>query len=183
MGAACGRIVAEFIEVESGRKQDRPQLAAALAACRTTRAILVIAKLDRLARNVAFVSNLMESGVEFVAADMPMVNRLTIHILAAAAEEEARMISARTRAALAAAKVRGVRLGNPRLLAWRTTRNSRHEAMPCRQPTRSGVRPPCCPTLRGPSVQAPGPFPRSRRPSWPVACRHLVAAIVGHRRR
>ncbi len=74
-------------------------------------------KLDRLARNVAFVSTLMESGVEFVAADMPKVNRLTVHILAAVAEEEARMISARTKAALAAAKSRGVRLGNPRLQA------------------------------------------------------------------
>ncbi len=79
--------------------------------------MLVIAKLDRLARNVAFVSGLMEAGVEFVAADMPAVNRLTVHILAAVAEEEARMISARTRAALAAAKARGVRLGNPALRA------------------------------------------------------------------
>ena len=70
-----GRIVAEFVEMESGRKRDRPQLAAALAACRSTRAILVLAKLDRLARNVAFVSNLVESGVEFVAADLPAVNR------------------------------------------------------------------------------------------------------------
>ena len=76
-----------------------------------------MAKLDRLARNVAFVSALMESGVEFVAADMPVASRLTLHILAAVAEEEARMISARTKAALAAAKARGVRLGNPRLLA------------------------------------------------------------------
>lgn len=113
--AAGGSIVAEFVEVESGRKNDRPQLAAALAACRTRRAVLLIAKLDRLARNVAFVSNLMEAGVEFIAADMPTVNRLTIHILAAVAEEEARMISARTKAALAAAKARGVVLGNPRL--------------------------------------------------------------------
>jgi len=115
--AARGHIVAEHVEVESGRKKDRPQLAAALEACRALRATLVIAKLDRLARNVAFVSNLMESGVEFVAADMPTVNRLTVHILAAVAEEEARMISARTRAALAAARARGVRLGNPHLLA------------------------------------------------------------------
>ena len=79
--------------------------------------MLVIAKLGRLARNVHFVSGLMESGVEFVAADMPTVNRFTVHILAAVAEEEARMISARTKAALAAAKARGVRLGNPYLLA------------------------------------------------------------------
>ncbi len=112
-----GIATAEFIEVESGRKKDRPQLAAALAASRARRAVLVIATLDRLARNVHFVSGLMESGVEFVAADMPTVNRLTVHILAAVAEEEARMISARTKAALTAAKARGVKLGNPHLLA------------------------------------------------------------------
>ena len=110
-----GAIVAEFVEVESGRKSNRAQLAAALAACRGRRAVLLIAKLDRLARNVAFVSRLMEAGVEFVAADMPAVNKLTIHILAAVAEEEARMISARTKAALTAAKARGVKLGNPNL--------------------------------------------------------------------
>ena len=77
---AHGRVAAEFVEVESGRKKDRPQLAAALAAARVHRAVLVIAKLDRLARNVHFVSGLMESGVEFVAADMPTMNRLTVHI-------------------------------------------------------------------------------------------------------
>jgi len=93
-----GTVATEFVEVESERKRDRPQLAAALAAARVHRAVLVIAKLDRLARNVHFVSGLMESGVEFVAADMPTVNRLTVHILAAVAEEEARMISARTKA-------------------------------------------------------------------------------------
>jgi len=109
-----GRIVAEFAEVESGRKRDRPELAAALEACRKQRAVLLLAKLDRLARNVAFVSSLIESGVEFIAADMPTVNRLTVHILAAVAEEEARMISARTKAALAAAKARGVVLGGRR---------------------------------------------------------------------
>ena len=119
VAGACGTVAAEFIEIESGRKKDRPQLAAALAAARAHRAVLVIAKLDRLARNVHFVSGLMESGVEFVAADMPTVNRLTVHILAAVAEEEGRMISARTKAALAAARARGVRLGNPNLLAGR----------------------------------------------------------------
>ncbi len=86
-------------------------LAAALALCRSKRAILLIAKLDRLARSVAFISNLMESGVNFLAADMPTVNRLTIHVLAAVAEHEREMISQRTKAALAAAKVRGARLG------------------------------------------------------------------------
>src|SRR5712691_1767485 len=104
---------AEHVEVESGKRNDRPQLTAALAHAKATGATIVIAKLDRLARNVAFISNLMESGVEFVAADMPMANRLTVHVLAAAAEHEQKMISQRTKAALAAAKARGTRLGNP----------------------------------------------------------------------
>ena len=107
-------ILGEFVEVESGRKDDRPQLAAALTLCRQRRGVLVIAKLDRLARSVAFISNLMASGVEFVAADMPQANRLTVHILAAVAEHEREMIAQRTKAALAAAKVRGIKLGNPR---------------------------------------------------------------------
>ena len=107
-------LLAEFVEVESGRKDDRPQLAAALALCRQHKARLVIAKLDRLARSVALVSGLMESGVEFVAADMPEANRFMLHVMAAVAEHEREMISQRTRAALAAAKVRGIRLGNPR---------------------------------------------------------------------
>src|SRR5690349_22691039 len=107
------QLVAEFTEVESGRKNDRPELAKALATCRRIGATLIIAKLDRLARNVAFVSNLMEAGVEFVAVDFPQANRLTIHILAAVAEHERGMISARAKAALAAAKARGTKLGNP----------------------------------------------------------------------
>lgn len=106
-------IVAELVEVESGRKADRPQLAAALGLCRLHRATLVIAKLDRLARNVAFIANLMDGGVEFVACDMPHANRLTLHLMAAMAEYERDMISQRTKAALAAAKARGVKLGNP----------------------------------------------------------------------
>jgi DNA invertase Pin-like site-specific DNA recombinase len=106
--------VVEFVEVESGKRSDRPELAKAMEACRLYRATLVIAKLDRLARNVAFVSALMESGVEFVAADFPQANRLTIHILAAVAEHEAAMASERTKAALAAAKARGQRLGGYR---------------------------------------------------------------------
>jgi DNA invertase Pin-like site-specific DNA recombinase len=107
-----GRIpLAEFVEIESGTKSDRPMLAQALAACRVHRAVLVIAKLDRLARNVSFVSALMEAGVEFEACDFPQANKLTIHILSAVAEHEAKMISERTRAALAAAKARGTPLG------------------------------------------------------------------------
>jgi DNA invertase Pin-like site-specific DNA recombinase len=106
-------MVSEVTEIESGKRNDRPALANALALCRVHGATLVIAKLDRLARNVNFISNLMESGVEFTAVDFPQDNRLTIHILAAVAEHEAVMISSRTKAALAAAKARGTRLGNP----------------------------------------------------------------------
>jgi len=102
---------AEFIEVESGKRKDRPELLRALDYCKKNGAVLVVAKLDRLARNVAFVSMLMESGVDFLCADFPTANRLTIHIIAAVAEHEAVMISARTKAGLAAAKVRGVKLG------------------------------------------------------------------------
>ena len=113
--SAAGRIVADFQEVESGKRADRPQLLAAIAACRVKRAILVIARLDRLTRNVAFMANLMDGSIEFVACDNPHATRFTIHILAAVAEHEREMISARTRAALVAARARGIRLGNPNL--------------------------------------------------------------------
>jgi DNA invertase Pin-like site-specific DNA recombinase len=108
-------MVAEFTEVESGKHAARPQLAAALAACKKQKAKLVIAKLDRLSRNLAFIATLMDSGVEFIAVDNPHANKLTIHILAAVAQHEREMIAQRTREALAAAKARGVKLGNPRL--------------------------------------------------------------------
>jgi DNA invertase Pin-like site-specific DNA recombinase len=108
------KLVATFTEIESGKRNDRPELAKALAECRLRKATLIIAKLDRLARNVHFVSGLMESNVEFVAVDFPQANRLTVHILAAVAEHEAHMISERTKAALRAAKRRGVRLGGDR---------------------------------------------------------------------
>ena len=106
-------LVESFVEVESGRNSERPRLGEALALARKLKATLVIAKLDRLARSVSFIANLLDSGVEFTACDMPHANRLTIHIMAAVGEAEARMISERTVAALAAAKARGVRLGNP----------------------------------------------------------------------
>jgi DNA invertase Pin-like site-specific DNA recombinase len=109
-------LVGEFTEVESGKRDDnRPQLVAAIAACKRQKAKLVIAKLDRLSRNLAFIATLMESRVEFVAADNPHANKLTIHILAAVAQHEREMISERTRAALQAAKARGKVLGNPNL--------------------------------------------------------------------
>jgi DNA invertase Pin-like site-specific DNA recombinase len=105
-------IVQTYVEAESGRLKDRPQLTAALSACRRTKSTLLIAKLDRLARNVAFVAALMETGVEFIAVDAPFANRLMIHVLSAVAEWEREQISERTKAALAAAKARGVRLGS-----------------------------------------------------------------------
>jgi DNA invertase Pin-like site-specific DNA recombinase len=109
------KLIEEVVEVESGKRNDRPALAKALRLCRKHRATLVIAKLDRLARNVAFISNLMESGVEFVAVDMPQANRFVVHILAAVAEQEAEAISKRTKAALQAAKARGTKLGGRRV--------------------------------------------------------------------
>lgn len=107
-----GTTVAEFTEVESGKKaSNRPELLKAVELCRRRRATLVIAKLDRLARNVAFIANLMESGVNFVAVDHPKVDKFMLHLLAAFAEEEARKISQRTKEAMAAAKRRGVVIG------------------------------------------------------------------------
>ncbi len=111
---ANGTVLVTFREVESGKRCDRPELRKALDMAKRTGATLVIAKLDRLARNVHFISGLMEAGVEFVACDMPTANRLTLHIMAAMAEYEGRMISERTRNALAAAQARGVALGGYR---------------------------------------------------------------------
>lgn len=109
------KLVAEYTDVESGSDDGRPELAKAIDHAKRAKATLVIAKLDRLSRKVSFVSRLMDSGVRFVAADNPTANELTINILAAVAQEERRLIAQRTKAALAAAKKRGVRLGNPRL--------------------------------------------------------------------
>lgn len=105
-------LIEEFTEVESGKRADRPELKAALAACKKHGAKLIIAKLDRLSRSVAFISTLMESGADFLAADMPEANKLTVHILAAVAQHEREVIGQRTKAALAAAKARGKTLGN-----------------------------------------------------------------------
>ena len=107
--------VGEFVEVESGKRTDRPQLAAALAAAKKHKATLLVAKLDRLARNVHFLTGLLESGVRFKAVDMPQADKPMIQMLAVFAEWERDRISERTKAALAAAKRRGVRLGNSNL--------------------------------------------------------------------
>ena len=111
VGSNRGELIGEFCEIESGKRNDRPQLAAAISAANRAKATLIIAKLDRLARNVHFVSGLMESGVDFVAADNPHANKLMVHMLAAFAEHEREQISQRTKDALAAAKARGIRLG------------------------------------------------------------------------
>ena len=109
-----GGLLAEFVEVESGKRNDRPQLAAALERCRLTGAVLVVAKLDRLSRNASFLMALRDSSTEFVAADLPDANTLTVGILATLAQYERELISARTKAALAAAKARGQKLGGRR---------------------------------------------------------------------
>jgi len=120
-----GQLYEEFIEVESGKKSKRPQLEAAIAYCRKHKTKLVIAKLDRLARNVHFISGLMETGIDFIAADMPNADRFMLHVYAAMAEEEGRRISERTKAALAAAKERGVELGkNGKVLAAQNRRDA-----------------------------------------------------------
>jgi DNA invertase Pin-like site-specific DNA recombinase len=129
-----GEILAEFVEIESGKKVRRPQLDEALKLCRKMKATLVIAKLDRLARNVHFISGLMESRVDFRAVDSPAKDRFILHIQAAFAEEEARRISERTKAALAAAKARGVAIGETgrqRAVNLRREANDRAETLRC----------------------------------------------------
>lgn len=116
------KLIGEYVEVESGRNVKRVELDNALSACRLHGATLLVAKIDRLARNAYFLLGLQQSGVDFVACDMPAANKLTVGIMAMVAEEEARMISARTTAALKAAKARGVKLGTPRNLTNRDRR-------------------------------------------------------------
>ena len=128
-------LVAEYVEVETGKGSNalarRPQLQAAIDRARKAKATLLIAKLDRLARNVAFISQLMDAGVDFIAVDNPHASRLTLHILAAVAEHEREMISDRTKAALAAAKARGTVLGaNGRVLAERNKADAMHRMAP-----------------------------------------------------
>lgn len=108
------KLVDEVTEIESGKRNDRPALAKAMALCRVHGAKLIVAKMDRLSRNVHFLSGLMEAKVEFTAVDMPDANNLTVHILSAVAEAEAKAISQRTKVALAAAKARGTKLGGDR---------------------------------------------------------------------
>ncbi|MDO1451071.1 recombinase family protein [Rhodocytophaga aerolata] len=110
-----GTLLAEFTDVESGKNSNRPELLKAITLSKAKGALLVIAKLDRLSRNVFFISSLLESGVAFKALDIPVADHFTVHLFAALAEKERKMISERTKAALAAKKERGYKLGSPYL--------------------------------------------------------------------
>lgn len=127
--AAGGVLVADYLEVESGKNCQRPELARALAHAKRSKAVLLVAKLDRLSRNLAFLAALMESGVDLVCCDNPTVNRLTLQILAVLAEDEARRISQRTKDALAALKARGVKLGSARPGHWDGKEDRRLDAL------------------------------------------------------
>lgn len=130
-----GNLIGEYVEAESGAADDRVQLATALGVCRQRRASLLVAKLDRLARSVSFVSAVMDSDVPIVAADNPHASRLVLHMLAAVAEFEREQISARTKAALAVAKARGVKLGvNGATLAAKHAMEARHWAQQIAEP-------------------------------------------------
>lgn len=127
---SSSKVVAHYVEIETGTsKRERPELADAISHCKLIGATLVVAKLDRLSRNVAFLSALMESGVDFVACDNPSANRLTLHVLAAVAENEAEAISQRTKAALQAAKERGIQLGSSRPGHWDGKEEKRLEGL------------------------------------------------------
>ena len=124
-----GQLQSAYTETVSGKRDNnRPQLQAALAECKATGATLVIAKLDRLSRNVHFLTGLLEAKVELVACDLPGANKFTLQIMACVAEQEREMISARTKAALAAAKAKGTLLGNPRLADARAKARATHIA-------------------------------------------------------
>lgn len=127
IGENGAEVVGDFIEIESGRKANRPQLNAAIALAKKQKATLVVAKLDRLARNVHFVSGMMESKVDFVALDFPQANKFTLHIMAAMAEHEALLISQRTKAALASAKNRGIQLGRNGKILGAQNRSAAHQ--------------------------------------------------------
>jgi DNA invertase Pin-like site-specific DNA recombinase len=147
------KLVKEFVEVESGKKTDRPQLEAALKACRLHGAKLVIARLDRLSRDAHFLLGLDKAGVDFVAADMPNANRLTVGVMALVAEDVRKQISSTTKAALAAAKARGVKLGGFRAGA-RLSSEAHARSAAAIQARANGRAADIAPTIR--SLQAAG---------------------------
>ncbi len=135
-----GAMIASFQEVESGKRDNRPELQKALALCRQKKAVLVIAKLDRLSRNMAFIANMMESRVRFVACDMPEANELTLHIMAAMAQHERKATSQRTKEALKAAKARGQQLGGQRTNSATVSQLSASSARQFRAEFAPGIR-------------------------------------------
>ena len=148
-------LVKEYVEVESGKRSDRPELAKAIQACRAYGAKLVIAKLDRLSRDAHFLLGLEKAGVDFVAADMPTANRLTVGIMAMVAEEERRMISKRTKEALQAAKRRGVKLGGDRgVIPSRNTRKLAIDAIKARAAAKAADLAPIITELRAAGVSS-----------------------------
>ena len=124
--------ITEFIEVESGRKKDRPKLKEALDLCRKTGSTLIVAKLDRLARNVSFLSSLLESDVEIVFCDFPQANKMVLHILSAISQYEAELTASRTKSALQAKKARGCKLGNPEHLLGKHDQAIQNSIMTCK---------------------------------------------------
>lgn len=122
-------LIAEYEEIESGKNKERPKLLEAIQRCKETKATLVIARLDRLSRSLSFISQLMDNEIDFVACDMKHANRFTIQIFGAIAEQEARFISKRTKAALAELKAKGIRLGSPENL----TNKSREKSLEVRK--------------------------------------------------
>ena len=121
LAGVSGELINEYTEIQSGKKNNRLELDKALRKCRLTGATLLIAKLDRLSRNAAFLMNLQESAIKFIACDMPEANNLTVGLMACLADYERVLISNRTKEALKAAKARGVKLGNPKLDQVRCT--------------------------------------------------------------
>lgn len=124
--------VTEYVEVESGRKKDRPKLKEALDLCRKTGSTLIVAKLDRLARNVSFLSSLLENDVEIVFCDFPQANKMVLHILSAISQYEAELTASRTKSALQAKKARGYRLGNPEHLLNKHQQAIQNSIMTCK---------------------------------------------------
>ena len=130
----CDRMpIAEYIEIESGRKKERPKLKEALSLCRKDGAILIVAKLDRLARSVSFLSNLLESDVDIVFCDFPQANKMVLHIISAISQYEAELIAARTKASLQAKKSRGFKLGNPEHLMDKHKQAIRNSIRSCKE--------------------------------------------------
>jgi len=130
-----GKTLDSFIEIESGKNSHRPELSKAIKMCTLTGATLVIAKLDRLSRDVAFIADLQKSDIEFICCDMPNANSFTIGMMSVLAQYERELISERTRSGLASAKRRGISLGNPNLKAVRNTDTSAANAVRCKNAT------------------------------------------------